>query len=105
MPLDRDDVGIDRAVATIAEVYTFCPAGGALHVVIDDGNVDSVEWCEEHIDDGDHLPERSSRQRAAELACIDALKPLSMKDRERAIFLYHGWGEPTDDAFDLDEDE
>ena len=37
----------EEIISEIKEIYDYYPAGGALHIVLDDGNTDShfIRWC------------------------------------------------------------
>lgn len=52
---------------------------GALHIVLEDGNMDSVEWCLT-----DQNPNEWTEQG---LVCAKAMLPLSIHQRETALML------------------
>jgi hypothetical protein len=84
-----DNDKMDDAVAAIEEVYNFHLAGGALHVVIDDWNLEDerITFCEKYAKDN---TERKD-QLAAELHCIELLKEMSVEERASALALYEGF--------------
>lgn len=87
-----------KAIDLIGDVYEHHGAGGALHVLIDDFNFDSIEFCEAWIDNRGRenptlrwLPadEPSVEQVKAERACVAALKDMTLDERASAIARYH----------------
>ena len=77
------------AAALIAKVYEFNEVGGALHIVVDDWNLDdsSLKWCAGHIPTSDG----SDDQKAAETACLEALAALSVEERASALAIHDGF--------------
>lgn len=72
-------------------------AGGAMHVVTDDWNIDddSVGFCRDHIGryEREH-PHRADGLTALEQACYDAFAALTVAERSSALALDHGfWGD------------
>ncbi len=71
-----------RAAAKLIEaVRSECPAGGELHIVIDDWNLedDSLAFCKQYI------------KTDAERACHDALAKMSLDERASAMALADGY--------------
>lgn len=76
---------IEVAARLVALVYQFNSAGGGLHVVVDDYNLEdaSLAFCREWI--AENRLDTSRLQRECELACVTALEALSEDDRFVAI--------------------
>ncbi len=76
------------AAEKIAALYRVHGAGGALHIVTDDMNVedDDLEFARKHLSDD------------VERACYEALLPLTEDQRLAAIAFEEGWygGAPTE---------
>ena len=68
------------AAETVKDLYGAHPAGGALHIVVDDYNVEDehLQMVEDQCLDG------------LEAACLTALKALSEDERASAIALHGG---------------
>jgi hypothetical protein len=111
----RIDTPAVRAIAPLAQrVYEFSCVGGNLHVVLDDWNLEdhNLEFCQGQLDRrGQPDPEWAARVRwkptpddppeqlAAEQACLDALKGLTLPERASALAYFEGfWTEDTEDT-------
>lgn len=77
------------AAAAITALYVDHLAGGGLHIVTDDWNLEdsSVEFCERHM--AEHGAD------AAERAALATLKPLSQAERASALALERGFWSDT----------
>jgi hypothetical protein len=84
--MNIDNEAVRAAVPLIAEVYKHHLAGGALHIVLDDWNLEDqyLSFCAEHIGEYDSTPE----QQNAERKCLKAFQELTLDERERALELY-----------------
>jgi hypothetical protein len=98
-----------RAVAPLADVvYAFSCVGGNLHIVLDDWNLEdeNLEFCQQCLDRKglpdpswpgsafDRREETAPDQLAAEQACLDALKALTIEERASAMAYFDGvWGD------------
>lgn len=78
---DNDSEEVRAAVSLISAVFDEHLAGGALHIVIDDWNLedDSLDWCQ------------SKKLTPAEKACLKALRSLSVADRASALARFDGY--------------
>lgn len=83
----------ERLTQLILAIYDKYPAGGALHVVLDDGNTEDnhIQWCIDHLD------EYSDKEDIALFAeCAGIL--LSMPERKRNTAITKAFEEvPNDD--------
>jgi hypothetical protein len=70
---------IGHAAALIKMVYQSNPAGGGLHVQLDDKNL-----ADRFFDD----ESRASCQTEIELKCFDYLKKMSITQRRKALHFY-----------------
>ena len=72
----------------IAGVYELAAAGGNLHIVIDDWNLEdgSLEFCKEGIDE-----EAMDDKRQAESKCLKAMKALNFDERASAMAIHDGF--------------
>lgn len=96
--INEKDPRLVKVLDLIAEVYCHHFAGGGLHVVIDDGNIDGgcLTMCQETINsksyqDGtlyDTEPPTMERIKA-EKECCEALIELSYNEREYVYAKYH----------------
>ncbi len=66
------------AIPLIKEIYRHHPAGCCLHIVLDDNNLDSVDWCLEQPDICDLC-----------LECGNILKTMTGTAIKKAIRLAH----------------
>lgn len=73
-----------QAVDLILEVYCHHVAGGGLHCLLDDWNLED-SFCERYIPEDEISPERA----AAEDACAKAMRELSIPERNAALILFH----------------
>lgn len=71
------------AAAAIDRVYEFSGAGGNLHIVVDDWNLEdsSLEWCKVNA----IVSEQDDEKREAEMACYTALRELTEEERYSAM--------------------
>lgn len=83
-----DSPQIREAIPLIGDVYKYHLAGGALHIVLDDWNLDDndIKHCRDYVAD-DTEPE----QRDAELACLECFSNLSIDERASALARYDGF--------------
>jgi hypothetical protein len=74
------------ASALVRRVYKHCDLGGNLHSQLDDWNIEDDCWDEFTIYRNDSSP----NQIAAERACFDAFKALTLDERASALAMYTG---------------
>lgn len=81
-----DIVRLAPVVALIRKVYEFDLAGGGLHIVVDDDNIETshIRWCLDSWIPEDRF-KTSAEQKAAEIACGEALLELTEDERQAAI--------------------
>lgn len=74
---------LQRVVGLISEVYFHHAAGGALHIALDDENIDdaSIQFCAKNA-------EEAYQKARAEVHCCNALALLSEEDRKAVIQEY-----------------
>jgi hypothetical protein len=81
-----DGAAVAEAVDAVRALYDVAPTGGAMHVVTDDWNLDSVDWCLENIDAYSANPEEAAlARRVGELFS-------ALSEAERASVLAKYWG-------------
>lgn len=78
----------ERLTQLIQMIYAKHPAGGALHIVLDDGNTEDrhIQWCIDHLDEyaaKDEVP--------LFLECARLL--LSIRERHRGNAIYKAFKE------------
>ncbi len=85
-----DSPQIREAASLIANVYSYSCVGGALHIFVDDWNLEDkdIEFAKHHVADY-----KKRGQRGAELACIDQLLKLSVQERASALAIHNGFFE------------
>jgi hypothetical protein len=84
-----------EAARLIDAVYDFSCVGGNAHIVVDDWNIEDnhIDWClNTAIPENVH--EAAPEQLAAEKAALEALRRLSIAERNSALALLAGYGEP-----------
>lgn len=81
-----------KAAELISVVYEYHGAGGALHIVIDDWNLedDSLVFCKKWIDSEDHK-ETTEDQRRAERECLAMLEQMTIEERASALAINDGF--------------
>lgn len=82
---------VKKAVRLIEKVYKYNGAGGNLHVVLDDWN---IEDCHVFTDFNDKYIEEhkeSEGQYKAEKECIAQLRLMNEKERASALAIYDGY--------------
>ena len=84
-----DNERVREAVQLADEVYEFNCAGGGLHVLLDDFNVDDDSFCVRYTghDDADTPPE----QIATEERCAAAFLALTVEERASALAMRNNW--------------
>jgi hypothetical protein len=80
------------AVPLIGYVYDYHGAGGTLHIVLDDWNIedDHLDFCDGEIAKGGIDPDRLD----AERECSAALRILSVQERASALAIHSGYFKP-----------
>jgi len=93
---DRGSPTIDnertrRAVELIGDVYECHGAGGGLHVILDDFNIDNghMAFCAGYIDSDEYKRDCSPGRLAAERACLVLLRGMTVDERASALARYH----------------
>ena len=74
------------AVPLIAEVYEHSHAGGGLHVLLDDWN---LEFVSERYSDADN--EESNEAIVAEEKCLKAFQEMTIEERASALGMHNGF--------------
>lgn len=86
---------VKAAAELIAGVYEHHGAGGGLHVVLDDWNIEdsTVAFCQNYIETPEYRAndEVTSDRLGAERNCVHALKTLTEEERGSALALYDGF--------------
>lgn len=89
---------VRRAAEAISNLYEFTGAGGALHIAVEDWNLDdaSIEFCINFIDDPSRSPgfPVPAAQIAAEKKCAEVLRKLTIKERASALAIHRGYFNP-----------
>lgn len=82
----EDTTEVRLAAEAIDRLYEAHPAGGALHVVVDDWNLEdeNLAFC------------ATQEMDEVERACFDALMPLSLSARASALGLHEGFWKPEE---------
>ena len=84
-----DNPAVRECAAAISKVYEFSMAGGGLHCVVDDFNIEDEHLTDEYIGRWNS----SQKQESAERYCLGILKALSLDERASALGLHDGyWG-------------
>ena len=86
---------VEAAVGLIKKVYEFNMAGGGLHVMIDDWNLEDVFFnasAKEELIAFQKHHKFTEDQVAAELECFDALAAMTVRERASALY-FHSYGE------------
>lgn len=89
---------VRRAARLIAGVYEYSCAGGSLHEIVDDWNVENwtLKQAPAWIRDGQQRwPDEYPLERIrVERACLKALRGMTIRERYSALALYDGfWDE------------
>ena len=86
----KDDAIINdrvrKAVVLIRELYLCHSAGGNLHVVLDDWNLDSIEACKSYIDN-----EEDEEQKEIELRVYEHIRTLTEEELATALAIDDGF--------------
>jgi len=82
---------VDKAIELIGKVYECHGAGGGLHIVLDDFNIDndSVQFCVCHINQVEYQENASPGRLKAERECLVLLRGMTMMERASALARYH----------------
>lgn len=72
-------------------VYEFNGAGGSLHILLDDWNIEDtyIDYCRQHIEE--KRSENSDAQYEAEVVCFEKFKGLTKLERASALALMRGY--------------
>ena len=91
MKADKRNILIRRATELAQMIYRTPggECGGPLHIVLDDGNIETehIQWCIDHIDDKGY--EVSEELKALCLECADVMLQLSERDRCKVYTKYN----------------
>lgn len=87
------------AADLVGQVYGFSGAGGNLHIVLDDWNIedDNLDFCSKQIDAGGYYDSKypderdTPEQLAVERRCCDAFMRMSIAERASALALHDGY--------------
>jgi len=92
-----DNERVRDVQALIAAVYDYHGAGGNLHIVLDDNNTEDehLEFCQGQINKAritgeDEWGYDSSEALDAEQKCLDALRAMTLEERDSAMGLWDG---------------
>ena len=88
--LDIDNEAVHAAVPLIAEVYNHHEAGGGLHIVLDDWNLEDhfVSFCQEYIKTDAYMECCSQEQIDADRQCCVAFANMTIEERASALTRY-----------------
>lgn len=78
-------------------VYGFNPAGGSLHIILDEWNIEdsSIEFCERYIAENPTTVDEDSFYRHV----LSLLREATLEERASALAMYHGFTpQPQSDA-------
>ena len=84
---------INRLAKLIDVLYKYHGAGGGLHIIVDDWNLEDshVEFCEQNIAKEEYIKLCPKTRLNTEKACIKLLKSLSIQERASALALQRGF--------------
>ncbi len=79
-----------RCIELISDVYECHEAGGGLHIILDDFNIDNghIQFCADYIEQDDYKQNVSPGRLAAERACLILLRGMTVDERASALALY-----------------
>lgn len=82
-----------KAVEAVKKMYETHSAGGGLHIVTDDWNLedDNVKWCREYMT-------TKYKADASEMACLEAFEALSEEERYSTLALEQKFFVPAGDG-------
>jgi hypothetical protein len=96
---DVDNIMVRYLARCIRDVYELAPAGGHLHVALDDWNLGDDQdwsWYEDWVAKDDNTPEMVEECFLAR-RCLSLLRVMSEAERASALALYDGyWGSDID---------
>ena len=83
----------EAAAKLIAEVYKHHEAGGGLHIIVDDFNIerDHLLFCEQYIGRPEYVKEVSASRLKAERKCLAALMEMTEDERASALAIHDGY--------------
>lgn len=78
------------AVRCMGPVYHYNGAGGGLHVILDDWNVDdaTIKWVRGYIAEPDYMREAGPKRLRAEQRCLAVFASLSVDERLSALAVH-----------------
>ena len=81
------------AAVAIARVYECRCAGGNLHIVVDDWNLDDedIAFCIKYIGNGGFEGQDDPEKLIAESECAEMLKRMTLEERVSALAIYDGF--------------
>lgn len=95
-----DSPAVRAAVDLIRKVYEYHPAGGHLHAQLDDYNLEDrffddessaeIDQLERYSQPNSYEPSEAGHAQAAERACFDAFKAMTLPERVSALSLSEG---------------
>ncbi len=86
-----DTPAVREAARAVRWLYEFAGAGGGMHIVVDDWNLDDdIAWCLDPLQNLSHHSEDPA-ERALEIYAGLALLVLSEEERASALALNDGW--------------
>lgn len=86
-----DNPKVREAIPLMRAIYDVHPAGGRLHLALDDHNLDdqSIAWLDNHLNE---VKDDVTRERA----CLDVLKMMTAEERHSAVAAFWGfWKLPS----------
>lgn len=85
-----DNEKVRAALVLVEAVYDYHAAGGHLHCMLDDMNVDGDFAFEQDLIDKGGYGDTSPEDLATEQACLDAFKALTIDERYSVLGLHAG---------------
>lgn len=82
-----------EAARAVARVFERSPAGGNLHIVIDDWNLEdsSLDFCRNAILTTERDGGGDEESLAVQLECVELLRALSLEERVSALAIQRGF--------------
>ena len=76
---------VEKVVSLIKELYKKEPAGGMLHIVVDDGNLEDehIQWCI------DYCNREENANRHDKLMCLDIANRMLELTYEQRVLVYY----------------
>jgi hypothetical protein len=89
---DVDNERVQRAVELIAAIYEFNCVGGNMHIQLDDWNLETRNFTRsDRRRIAKNLHEHTAEQLAAEFACFDHMRWMTVAERASALARFDGF--------------